>query len=207
MIPSLSTTEKTKLAAIILREIGPEAILFIVLSRPKNTAELVSHLSPFIPGDTLRDKISYGFTQAREAFASDARFAQVAAGVLEKLRGVTEDEAPPPSSLTGQESGFLWKPVGDNSRKLRVLLPPEFTGHVDLSSCTLWHGGEQIEKLTPIGPANPLPGRGEREHFAGRKPGGAYPAEIKVRCIADGISWVWPIANPSARNENVKAES
>lgn len=92
MIPALSKTEKTKLAAIILGEISPSAVLFIILSRPQSTKELIALLGPFIPGDTLREKIAYAFTVTRPAFDSDARFREVAEGVLDKLRGVTDDE-------------------------------------------------------------------------------------------------------------------
>lgn len=95
MIPPLTTAEKTRLAAIILGEISPSAVLFIVLSRPQNTKELIALLGPFIPGDTLREKIAYAFSATRPAFDSDARFREVAEGVLDKLRGVTDDEGEP----------------------------------------------------------------------------------------------------------------
>ena len=184
MIPTLSKAEKTALAGIILGEISPTAILFIVLSRPKNTKELIALLGPFIPGDTLREKISYAFTVTRPAFDSDARFREVAEGVLDKLRGVTDDEGEPvevdgdapASGITGQERGFLWKPVGENSGKLRVLLPEVWTGKVDRGSVQLWRGGERIETLASTGVAN-----GNREHFQAKKPGGAYNAGVEVR--------------------------
>jgi hypothetical protein len=92
VIPALTKTEKTKLAAIILGEISPSAVLFIILSRPQSTKELIALLGPFIPGDTLRAKIAYAITVTRPAFDSDARFREVAEGVLDKLRGVTDDE-------------------------------------------------------------------------------------------------------------------
>lgn len=209
MIPALTTAEKTKLAAIILGEISPTAILFIVLSRPKNTKELVALLGPFIPGDTLREKIAYAFTVTRPAFDSDARFREVAFGVLEKLRGVTDDEGEPvevdgdapASGITGQERGFLWKPIGENSKKLRVLLPEVWTGKVDRGSVELWRGGERIETLASIGVGN-----GNREHFAGAKPGGAYNAGVEVRATEGGRTWAWAIPSPAGRGENLKAE-
>lgn len=208
MIPALSKTEKTKLAAIILGEISPTAILFIVLSRPKNTKELIALLGPFIPGDTLRAKIAYAFTATRTAFDSDARFREVAFGVLEKLRGVTDDEGEPvevdgeapASGITGQERGFLWKPVGENSGTLRVLLPEVWTGKVDRGSVELWRGGERIETLKSTGVAN-----GNREHFQAKKPGGAYNAGTLVRATEGSRTWEWNIASPGGRNENVKA--
>ena len=132
MIPALTKTEKTKLAGIILGEISPSAVLFIILSRPQNTKELVALLGPFIPGDTLREKVAYAFTVTRPAFDSDARFREVAFGVLEKLRGVTDDEGEPvevdgeapASGITGQERGDIdlstavWH--GPNGSKAKV---------------------------------------------------------------------------------------
>jgi hypothetical protein len=474
VIPALTKTEKTKLAGIILGEISPSAVLFIVLSRPQNTKELIALLGPFIPGDTLREKIAYAFTVTRPAFDSDARFRDVAEGVLDKLRGVTDDEGEPvevdgeapasgitadklkavmatpmfvmrdnsvvrrqaaqlkaagynavaslvdlqtgegqrdyiirgrmatkltdgcmtnldavieaglvpiviirndwavrtgsghvpsiggqptsqadfysaarlryekqfldslqgyykhihiqlsiepehpasadfalqlarhlraagfanrllinplspavaahkaiqaglaaagvewarshhgdsvppdpvwntdgdtalngsnvrarvakmqasgkdwilwtqslanshgdfpaecmdvglseqtlPAMITGHEKGFLWKPVGENSGKLRVLLPEVWTGKVDRGSVQLWRGGERIETLASTGVAN-----GNREHFQAKKPGGAYNAGVEVRATEGGRTWVWKIPNPAGRNENLKA--
>ena len=209
MIPALTKTEKTKLAAIILGEISPSAVLFIILSRPQNTKELIALLGPFIPGDTLREKIAYAFTVTRTAFDSDARFREVAFGVLEKLRGVTDDEGEPvevdgeapASGITGQERGFLWKPVGENSGTLRVLLPEVWTGKVDRGSVQLWRGGERIETLASTGVAN-----GNREHFQARKPGGAYNTGVEVRATEGGRTWAWKIPSPAGRGENLKAE-
>ena len=82
MIPALTTAEKTKLAGIILGEISPSAVLFIILSRPQNTKELVALLGPFIPGDTLREKVSYALSVTRLAFDSDERFRDVAEGFV-----------------------------------------------------------------------------------------------------------------------------
>lgn len=208
MIPALSKTEKTKLAGIILGEISPSAVLFIILSRPQNTKELIALLGPFIPGDTLRAKIAYAFTATRTAFDSDARFREVAFGVLEKLRGVTDDEGEPvevdggapASGITGQERGFLWKPVGENSGTLRVLLPEVWTGKVDRGSVELWRGGERIETLKSTGVAN-----GNREHFQARKPGGAYNAGTSVRATESGRTWEWRIDKPGSRGENLTA--
>ena len=106
-----------------------------------------------------------------------------------------------PAMITGHEKGFLWKPVGENSRKLRVLLPKEWTGKVDKGSVELWRGGERIETLASIGVGN-----GNREHFAGDKPGGAYNAGVEVRATEGGRTWAWAIPNPAGRGENLKAE-
>jgi len=106
-----------------------------------------------------------------------------------------------PAMITGHEKGFLWKPVGENSGKLRVLLPEVWTGKVDRGSVELWRGGERIETLAPTGVAN-----GNREHFQAKKPGGAYNAGVEVRATEGGRTWVWKIPNPAGRNENLKAE-
>jgi len=106
-----------------------------------------------------------------------------------------------PTGLTGKERGFLWKPIGENSGKLRVLLPEVWTGKVDRGSVELWRGGERIETLASTGVAN-----GNREHFQARKPGGAYNAGVEVRATEGGRTWVWKIPNPAGRNENLKAE-
>ena len=106
-----------------------------------------------------------------------------------------------PAMITGHEKGFLWKPVGENSRKLRVLLPKEWTGKVDKGSVEVWLGGERIESLTAIGVAN-----GNREHFAGQKPGGSYNKGVSVRATEGGRTWAWAIPNPAGRGENLKAE-
>ena len=106
-----------------------------------------------------------------------------------------------PAMITGHEKGFLWKPVGENSGKLRVLLPEVWTGKVDRGSVELWRGGERIETLASTGVAN-----GNREHFQAKKPGGAYNAGVEVRATEGGRTWVWKIPNPAGRNENLKAE-
>lgn len=104
-------------------------------------------------------------------------------------------------------TGFLWKPIGENSKKLRVLLPPEWKrDKFDLNRVEIWSGGKKLETIDSIGPGNPLPGRGEREHFAGVKQGGAYPVGCTVRAkTIAGEEWEWLIAKPASRNENVRA--
>ncbi len=119
-------------------------------------------------------------------------------------------EPPPPGPgefvVNPAWTGFLWKPIGENSKKLRVLLPPEWVRtKFDINRVEIWNRGTLLETIDPIGPGNPLPGRGEREHFAGNKQGGNYPAGCTVRAkTVAGESWEWPIAKPASRNENVK---
>ena len=101
----------------------------------------------------------------------------------------------------------MWKPIGENSKKLRVLLPPEWMrDKFDLNHVEIWDRGTLLETLDPIGPGNPIAGRGDREHFAGNKKGGEYPAGCTVRAkTGDGEEWEWVISKPASRNENVKA--
>ncbi len=199
----------------------------------QDTHALVRELYPLIPGAveadpalaTREDKTDWIIAQARRCFVKvetgvavpdDARIAQVihyaldrveefelAGGTLEKFPDPPPDPEVP-KTITGQETGFLWKPIGDNSKKLRVLLPPQFTGLVNLNSVELWHAGSKIETLAAIGPGNPIAG-GPREHFAGDKQGGAYAAGVQVRASAEAVTWVWTVNKPSGRAENLKA--
>ena len=96
----------------------------------------------------------------------------------------------------GEGGGFLWKPSGESTGKLVVLLPPQYTGHV--SACFVGtRGGSVIEQGNYAGVHN-----GDREHYRYSKPGSAYPAGVVV--VADlksGGSVHWPIPSPGSRTE------
>ena len=166
MIPALTKTEKTKLAGIILGEISPSAVLFIVLSRPQNTKELIALLGPFIPGDTLREKIAYAFTVTRPAFDSDARFREVAEGVLDKLRGVTDDEGEPVSPSDRLRCAFVtpmlaYSDTGLVRRQADALRSAGYNAVCSLIDLQTADGkrdyvtaGRMATKLTPKGEAN-----------------------------------------------------
>lgn len=102
--------------------------------------------------------------------------------------------------LTGNESGFLWKPSGENTKKLVVLLPPQFTGITRTDSAGLWSDGNRVESARYANVGN-----GNREHYRFGKAGAAYPAGIQFRITTKtGKVWVWSIAKPASRNENVR---
>lgn len=168
---------------------------------------LVREVYKLIPGATRLDKIDRAIAEAAPCFATEERLLEVVQFCRQRVEefeaaggslDVFPDPPAPTTTLTGEEPGFLWKPVGENSRALRVLLPSAFTGLIDLGSCKLWHGGMMIETLSAIGVGN-----GNRQHFAGAKPGGAYNSPIQVRVTADDIAWAWDIPTPPNRHENI----
>jgi len=187
------------------------------LSKRDNHA-IIRAVYPLVPGKaeadpskaTREDKIEWLIDKAAPCFIDENRFFEVVSYVRHRVdefeaAGGSIDHYPDPppvqTTLTGDERGFLWKPVGENSGKLRVLLPEVWTGKVDRGSVELWRGGERIETLASIGVGN-----GNREHFAGAKPGGAYNAGVEVRATEGGRTWAWAIPSPAGRGENLKAE-
>lgn len=108
-----------------------------------------------------------------------------------------------PTGLTGKEPGFLWKPKGEHTNNLVVLLPAAFTGKSKTDSGALWHGGKRLEAATYTGTGN-----GGRDHYRFGQPGGSYPSRVEFR-IDDSAnrSWAWEIASPAKRHENLHAEA
>ncbi len=108
-----------------------------------------------------------------------------------------------PTGLTGKEPGFIWKPKGEHTNNLVVLLPAAFTGKSKTDSGALWHGGKRLEPAAYAGTAN-----GGRDHYRFGQPGGSYPSAVEFR-IDDsaGRSWAWKIAAPAKRHENLHAEA
>lgn len=119
------------------------------------------------------------------------------------IKSLFSKDKTPKTTLTGQETGFLWKPKGEHSGALRVLLPPEFTGKT-LKYIDLFKDGNKIEVLSYLGLGNPVRGM-DREHYQGSKEGGKYPSGTQVQVIADSIRWQWIVNRSSQRNENLKA--
>ena len=178
------------------------------LSKRDNHA-IIRAVYPLIPGDTRQDKIDWLIDKAAPCFIDENRFFEVLSYVRHRVEefeaaGGSIDHYPDPppvqTTITGKERGFIWKPVGENSGTLRVLFPEVWTGKVDRGSVELWRGGERIETLASTGVAN-----GNREHFQARKPGGAYNADTQVRATAEGQTWVWTVAKPGSRAENLTA--
>lgn len=225
---NLVTTAVTEIGEEPIREavrlaLGPERANKLIeekegprLSKRDNHA-VIRAVYPLIPGDTRQAKIDWLIDKAAPCFIDEKRFFEVVSYVRHRVEefeaaGGSIDHYPDPppepeipKTITGSERGFLWKPIGENSKKLRVLLPPQFTGKVDLRNVELWHGAAKIETLDAIGAGNPT-AEGPREHFAGAKPGGAYNAGVEVRATEGGRTWVWKIPSPAGRGENLKAE-
>ncbi len=210
MSMQLTNDEAIRLARIIAANFDLAVLATILIKRPKNSDAVVKIILPAIPGATLKEKVAWAITNARPAFDSEARFRVVVAELVAALKlpqpapdPVPETPEAPPASgsaLTGQETGFLWKPIGENSKKLRVLLPSSFTNKINRRSVELWAAGKKLETGSTTGVAN-----GNREHFAFSKQGSGYPANVQVRATADGIVWVWTVPNPAVRTENLKA--
>ncbi|MBP7276529.1 MAG: hypothetical protein KBA51_10050, partial [Kiritimatiellae bacterium] len=95
----------------------------------------------------------------------------------------------------GAGGGFLWKPEGESSGKLVVLLPSSYTGHV--SACFIaTSGGSVIEQGSYSGAHN-----GDREHYRFSKSGSSYGAVVVVADLKAGGAVHWPISSPGSRVE------
>ena len=116
---------------------------------------------------------------------------------------VVEDSTPEPTPTitggsgigpVGQGGGFLWKPISDNTKKLVVLLPPQYTGQV--RGCYIASpSGAPIETGSFASVAN-----GGREHYRYSKPGSGYPNGCHaVAMLKAGGSVHWTVPNTSAR--------
>ena len=94
----------------------------------------------------------------------------------------------------GQDGGFIWKPVGENSKKLVILLPPQYTGYVQ-GVYVANSSRAAVETGNPTGVGN-----GGREHFRFSKPGAGYGSGVyAVAVLKAGGSVHWPIPNGSSR--------
>lgn len=96
----------------------------------------------------------------------------------------------------GQGGGFLWKPVSESTRKLVVLLPPQYTGHVrGVYIANSKRAAMETGAYTGVH-------NGGREHFRFSKPGAGYGSGIyAVAVLKAGGSIHWPIPNGSARTQ------
>lgn len=96
----------------------------------------------------------------------------------------------------GEGGGFIWKPVGENSGRLVVILPPQYTGYAS-SAYVASASGSPIEGGAYSGVAN-----GGRMHFRFSKPGSGYGRNILVvATLKAGGAVHWPIPNGAARTE------
>jgi len=94
----------------------------------------------------------------------------------------------------GEGGGFLWKPVGENSGRLVILLPPQYTGQVSVVYVANSKGGA-IEAGSYTGVGN-----GNRTHWRFSKPGSGYGQNIlAVANLKSGGAVHWPIPNGASR--------
>jgi len=94
----------------------------------------------------------------------------------------------------GEGGGFIWKPVGEHTGRLVVILPPQYTGHAS-SAYIASASGSPIEGGAYTGVAN-----GGRMHFRFSKPGSGYGRNILVVAnLKAGGAVHWPIPNGAAR--------
>lgn len=97
----------------------------------------------------------------------------------------TQPPAVVPPSLQGDQT-FLWKPAGEKTGKLVVLIPARLLA----DACTVG-----TEKGSGVGRHN-----GNREHFRYGKPGSAYGRNVPVVCSYQGAeTGRWTVPDGAAR--------
>ena len=115
-----------------------------------------------------------------------------------------KDRNPPPDTdITGEQHGFVWKPYGEHTNRLVVLIPQEFTRKT-MRIMTLTESDGTIERSNRAHDSNPQP-NGDREHYRFRKAGENYRGPVTLHIVADGIDWEWTIPNPARRYDHLKA--
>lgn len=117
-----------------------------------------------------------------------------------------DDGGPPPPPPIEERSpfdgpsGFLWKPGGENTGNLVILLPPEFndvTRGVELHRALPPTTETVIEGGRFTGVAN-----GNRGHWRYARPGGAYGMDVVVLVIrTDETRVAFTIPNGSQRTD------
>lgn len=91
---------------------------------------------------------------------------------------------------TGEGGGFLWKPVGDHSRRLVVLLPPQYSARPVAAVYITTAAGEFVDGSAYTGIGN-----GNRRHYRFAKQGREYGGDVRVVAEiteADTVNWVIP---------------
>jgi hypothetical protein len=99
-----------------------------------------------------------------------------------------QNPVPPSAPSEGGDQRFLWKPQGESTGKLVVLLPARFTG--------------KVSGVTVNGESGNYGGvhNGGREHYRYSKPGSAYDAPATIRAsLKDGGSETWSVPSPGTR--------
>ncbi|MDD2239616.1 MAG: hypothetical protein PHI93_03030 [Kiritimatiellae bacterium] len=98
---------------------------------------------------------------------------------------------------TGEGGGFLWKPVGDHSRRLVVLLPPQYTARPVEAVYITTASGDFVE-----GGAHTSVANGNRRHYRFTKQGREYGGDVRVVAeIAEAPTVHWVIPNGAGRVE------
>jgi hypothetical protein len=100
----------------------------------------------------------------------------------------------PPSNTTVNNTGsgdqnFLWKPEGENSKKLVILIPAKLS--TDPIGTLTIHDSIR-GKFSSV--AN-----GNRAHYRFDKPGSAYGKDIPVVLIKNGKKYEWIVPNGGTR--------
>ena len=96
----------------------------------------------------------------------------------------------------GEGGGFIWKPIGEHTGKLVVILPPQYTGHAS-SAYIASASGSPIEGGAYTGVAN-----GGRRHYRFAKKGREYGTDIRVVAeITEAPTVHWVIPNGAGRVE------
>lgn len=99
-------------------------------------------------------------------------------------------------------NGYIWKPIGENSKRLVIVMPFAYTGRLLTNSAALWQNGSQIESANYTGVGN-----GGREHYRFGRAGNWYSSGTQLR-ITDkaGVQWSWTVEKTGSRNENLAPE-
>jgi hypothetical protein len=173
------------------------------LSKDDNRAIVRELYKEPITGSTRDEKINWAIAVGRKAFDSDERLQEVLQFVLRRIQededaGGTIDKAPPaptpapaPSPGTppkGADNNFLWKPVGESTKKLVVLTPWSISV-------------EPRGVMTINGETGNYTGlhNGARGHYRFSKPGSAYGNNIRVEYKWRDRTYVWTVPNGGSR--------
>jgi hypothetical protein len=172
------------------------------LSKEDNRAIVRELYKEPITGRTRDEKINWAIAVGRKAFDSDERLQEVLQFVLRRIQ---EDEDaggtinnPPPTPVpdlpnpgtppAGADNNFLWKPVGESTKKLVVLTPWSISV-------------EPRGVMTVNGETGNYTGlhNGSRGHHRFSKPGSAYGSNIRVEYKWRNRTYVWTVPNGGSR--------
>ena len=106
------------------------------------------------------------------------------------------DDSGPSIGSRGDGGGFLWKPLGEHSRKLVILLPSQYRGKV-ASVHVANSNGDVLEVGVFTIIAN-----GNRPHYRFSKAGASYGNDLyAVADMNSGDTVHWPIPRGGTRTE------